>query len=261
MSWNYPPLTGLLLSPLAEVTPRSAYFGMGLLNLGLAIGIGWRLGRAVGVAVALCFEPIAATIVLGQTSLVTTVLLWIGLSGLLRRPAISGATLGLLVIKPHLAWVVPLAVLGQGSWRIAVRAGAAGLGVAGAGIVASLIWPGPAAWTAFGDGLSQAGQALAARQFPWQQMPTLYVSLAALGAPAGIALAGQIAGAGLVGVLTYRIWRSRPGPGAVALSLIAATLASPYLYHYDLVCADWERRSTSRDGTGRRAGSRLRRSR
>ena len=192
MSWNYPPLVSHLLAPFASFEPRTLYFGLMAINLAIALGFGWRLGGGLGIAMTLAYEPVAASIVLGQTSLVTTLILWLGLAALLHAPVRAGATLGLLVIKPHLAWVAPLAVLGQGRWSVGWRAVAGALVVAGGWIAASLIWPGPAAWSAFLDGLGQAGQALARHQFPWQQMPTLFVSAAAAGAPTPISTARAI---------------------------------------------------------------------
>ena len=240
MSWNYPPVVSHLLAPFAAFEPRTLYFGLMAINLAIALGIGWRLGGVLGIAMTLAYEPVAASIVLGQTSLVTTLILWLGLAALLHAPVRAGATLGLLVIKPHLAWVAPLAVLavlGQGRWSVGWRAVAGALAVAGTWIAASLIWPGPTAWSAFLDGLGQAGQALARHQFPWQQMPTLFVSAAAAGAPTWLSATAQAGGAILAGALLVETWRARPGQGAVALSLIGAALASAYLYHYDLVCA------------------------
>ena len=237
MSWNYPPVVSHLLAPFAAFEPRTLYFGLMAINLAIALGIGWRLGGVLGIVMTLAYEPVAASIVLGQTSLITTLILWLGLAALLHAPVRAGATLGLLVIKPHLAWVAPLAVIGQGRWAVGWRAVTGALVVAGGWIAASLIWPGPAAWSAFLDGLGQAGQALARHQFPWQQMPTLFVSTAAAGAPTWLSAAAQACGALLAGALLLETWRARPGTGAVALSLIGAALASPYLYHYDLVCA------------------------
>lgn len=237
MSWNYPPVIALLLTPLHALDARVSYFALLAANLALAVGIGWRLGGLRGVLITLAYEPVAASLLIGQVSLAMSLALWLGLTALLRRPLQAGATLGLLVIKPHLAWVVPLALIGQGNLRILVRAGLGGVLVVAIAVAASLVWPGPAVWEAFLRGLGQAGEALAHHQFPWQQMPTLYVSLAALGAPALASGLAQAFGAVVSGGMVIAAWKQRPGRDAVAVTLIAATLASPYLYHYDLVCA------------------------
>lgn len=239
MSWNYPPVIALALAPFAEIPERAWYFGLMAFNAALAAALGWRIAGRRGACLALAYEPVLATLILGQTSLITAALLVTGVTAIAARPARpgwGGAALGLLAIKPHLAWTAPLVVLAQRKPGDRMRSLAGGALSAGLLVAASLVWPGPEAWRSFFLGLSQAGQALTAHKFPWQQMPSLFVTLAALGLPTGYALAGQILGVVMAGAGIVHAWRKAPPEVAAALTLIGTALGSPYLYRYDLVC-------------------------
>lgn len=242
MSWNYPPVIALFLAPFHGADPKLLYFALFGLNAVLAAACGWALARGRGVALAFAFEPVIATLTLGQTSLVTASLLLLATTLVAspergeRAAAGGGAALALLMFKPHMAWTAPFVAFGQRSARRRNTILISGAAVSLALIAASLAWPGLEAWTAFASGLSQAGDALAKRDFVWQQMPTPFVTLAALGAPIRLAYATQAAVAVAAAALVTGAWRTRTPADAAAITLIATALGSPYLYHYDLVC-------------------------
>jgi len=167
-----------------------------------------------------------------QNGFVTGALLVGGVALLDRRPLTAGALLGALVVKPHLALLVPFWLAAGGRWRAFLAAGASALGLLAL------------SWLAFGTatmlGYSDSWQASAAimrsadPEF-FLKMATLYGqvrvyagSTAATVAAAALALA-MIA-------LTMASWRrfGQDGMATGAATLAATALASPYLFSYDL---------------------------
>lgn len=147
------------------------------------------------------------------------------------RPFLAGLCFGALVIKPHLALLVPIALLADRQWRA--------IGGAAASAIGLLLF----AWTLYGT------QAMLAYRLSFDvsrilmahansdfllRMSTVYAGVRLfLGDQVAIAVQALIS---LVMVaLTWRVW-SRPGPieGKLAFLMTATTLATPYLFSYDL---------------------------
>lgn len=167
-----------------------------------------------------------------QNGFVTGALLVGGVALLDRRPLLAGALLGALVLKPHLALLVPFWLAAGGRWRAFAAAGASALGL----LLLS--------WLAFGTetmlAYTESWEASAAIMRVADselllKMSTPYAQARLFGGEiAATALAGAIALAMLAFVV--RSWR-RFGQDAMAtgaLMLAATALASPYLFNYDL---------------------------
>ncbi|HTK73506.1 MAG TPA: glycosyltransferase family 87 protein [Croceibacterium sp.] len=167
-----------------------------------------------------------------QNGFVTGALLVAGVALLERRPATAGALLGALVVKPHLALLVPFWLAAGGRWRAFSAAAACALGLLAL------------SWATFGTatmtGYITSWQASAAimragnSEF-FLKMATLYAQLRLY---AGAAVASAAAALLIVAMIALVIasWR-RFGEDAVATgsAMLAATaLASPYLFSYDL---------------------------
>jgi hypothetical protein len=167
-----------------------------------------------------------------QNGFVTGALLAGGVWLLDRRPLLAGALLGALIVKPHLALLVPVWLAAGGHWRafFAAAASAAGL------LLLS--------WAAFGwdtlldyTGSWQASAALmrAADAEFLLRMATPYAQVRLYaGETAALVIAGAIALAMLS--LVALSWRRFGGDALAsgALMLAATALASPYLFNYDL---------------------------
>lgn len=167
-----------------------------------------------------------------QTGLLTGALLVGGVTLLDRRPIVAGALLGALIIKPHLALLVPFWLAAGGRWRAFVAAGASAVGLLAL------------AWAAFG------GETMLAYTTSWKasaaimatadadfylRMATPYSQLALI-MPEWAAMAINIAIAlGLVALIMLAWKRCGGDVGATGALMLAGTaLASPYLFNYDL---------------------------
>lgn len=167
-----------------------------------------------------------------QNGFVTGALLVGGVALLDRRSLIAGVLLGALVVKPHLALLVPFWLAAGGRWRAFAAAGASALGLLAL------------SWLAFGSatmiGYTSSWEASAAiMRFGdadfFLRMATPYSQIRIYG---GEALAAGVAAllALAMGVLTMRGWRrfGQDGLATGALMLAATAIASPYLFNYDL---------------------------
>lgn len=167
-----------------------------------------------------------------QTGLVTGALLVGAVATLDRRPIMSGALVGALIVKPHLALLLPFWLAAGGRWKA--------FAAAGASVIALLL----ASWAAFGTATMQAyttswaasAHIMAVGDEAFHlRLATIYGQLRLI-MPANPALA--INGGVALGMvwLVVRSWRAFGNdPLATgALALAATALASPYLFNYDL---------------------------
>ncbi len=167
-----------------------------------------------------------------QNGLLTGAMLVFAASQLARRPALSGAAIGALVIKPHLALLMPFWLAAGGRWRAFLIAGATALGLM------------LAAWLVFGTATMLAyttsWDASAALMRP--DNPDFFVKMTTFYAQARMffdhplpLLVGTVS-ALMMAVVALLAWRRFDGDvRASAAAVLAATaLAPPYLFNYDL---------------------------
>ena len=116
--WSYPPPNLFLVLPLG-FTPYMA--GLALWSVAglVVLGVGLRAWTRVPWTWALLMlaPAEAVNIGLGQNGAFTAALLIGGLSLIDRRPALAGALLGLLIFKPQIAVLLPVAVLAGRRWK------------------------------------------------------------------------------------------------------------------------------------------------
>ena len=167
-----------------------------------------------------------------QTGLLTGALLIFAVTALERRPARAGAAIGALIIKPHLALLLPFWLAAGGRWRAFTAAGLTVvvlLGLSAAAFNPAIFAAYTESWDASATLMREADADFLLR------MCSLYAPLR-LYAGDGTALPV----AGLVGVCLLSVsmvsWRRFHGdPRASGAAVLAATaLASPYLFNYDL---------------------------
>ena len=167
-----------------------------------------------------------------QNGFVTGALLVGGVALLDRRPLVAGALLGALIVKPHLALLVPFWLAAGGRWRAFAAAAASSAGL----LLLS--------WLAFGTntmiGYVNSWQASAAIMRAADadfllRMATPYAQVRLFaGETAALVVSGVIALAMLaLVVLSGRRFGGDAMAGG-AFMLAATALASPYLFNYDL---------------------------
>lgn len=231
LPFAYPPQALLLLAPFAVVPPwlgGAAWVAIGLAAYLVAARSGSRASDAQHAA----FAPLLHNAVIGQTGALTGALLLGGIGQVERRPWLAGGLLGLLLVKPQVALMVPVALVAARRWRVICAAAVSALVMTGAAWLAFGSAPFAALAGEAGTYAARAAAPAAARKFT-----SVYASAASLGIAPGAALALH----GLVAALAaWRLWRGwrAAGPvdqGRVMLLLAASALASPYLFAYDMM--------------------------
>ena len=151
-----------------------------------------------------------------------------------RRPVLSGILIGCMIVKPHLAILVPLVLLWRRDWIAFAAAAATVIALVGL----SILFFGVDLWTIY---LTQTAMVQAAMvddvgTFFIRMMPTIMPSLALAGVGGTLAAIVQIVVAlGAIGLL---LWRMPKDSGEAGLAAATATfLVLPYAFNYDMTVA------------------------
>ena len=228
--YNSPPILLLLITPLGFLSYPAAAIVFLLLTGALYLWMARKLLPDNRAMIFACTLP-AAVYHIGT---VQELLLIAGLNGLAlfwldKRPRLSGAIVGLLAIKPHLAILWPIFLALSGRWK---NFAAATVSLALLFVTAGLIfgWP---SYLRFVQNLGPSADLIFGVHVAKQTYASLFGNLRALGL--SIPAAGVIHGASALLGLIASAWVFRKGDWqAQCAAFCAATLLmSPYLYFYD----------------------------
>ena len=228
-----PPELAWLVTPLSFLPyPPAAWIWTGL--LAVAFVLVWylvapgrsivRLVHGLGAAVLL---PVFVGVLFGQVSLLVVAAVAVSWWLLSRgRPWLAGVVLSAIILKPQIAFLVPLALLLAGYGRVFVAWLAVSVPLAAVTLLAT--------GTEVFHEMSRSLHAVSGVPGPIQS--SLLRQLPLPVAAVGIAL--------VLGVCVLILWRGRgSGPSRpIAVGLIASVLVSPYINFYDLsalVLAAW----------------------
>ena len=166
-----------------------------------------------------------------QNGFLTGALLIGGVLALRRSQALSGALFGALIVKPHLALLVPLWLLAGRKWTALVAGAASAIGLS----LLSLAMFGAETWRAWPDSFAVSAAIMRDGDAVfWQRMGTVYSAVRLYGG-AEAALIAQAAVTLACAALVVFAWRrTRDSEATGALMLAATALGSPYLFAYDL---------------------------
>lgn len=231
--WLYPPIAFLPYWPLALLPYLGALAAWNCAGLAAYLAAVWRVvpgGRAL--AVASTFPAVFVTALHGHNGLLIAACFGAGLVLLPTRPIAAGLLLGLVSIKPHLALLVPVALLAARQWRAIAAAGASALSLAAIITIAFGIEP----WRAFIESTVLARALLEIGGVPYSKISSVFSSVRLVGGTVGLAYAlhGVLAVAAAVAVAWLWVTPSRYELRAAGL-ICASLIATPYVYDYDLV--------------------------
>lgn len=235
-SFLYPPPFLLVCLPLG-LMPYFVALAAWLAITGVAYGAALRawLGARRGWMLTLAaFPAVLSEIGHGQNGFLTATLLGGGLWLLDRRPLLAGALLGCLIVKPQLAFALPVLVIASGRWRVA----GAAIGAAGALCLVSLAAFGWGVWHGFLAGSAVGRAILEQGLVDPGKMVSAFAAVRVLHGHVGLGYATQAAVAIGAATLLWRVARSPAAPGGHAATAAAAgLLMSPFLLDYDLTAA------------------------
>jgi hypothetical protein len=233
----YPPPFLLVVSPL------------GLLPYGIALPVWVAATYALWLSVSRRmlpegFWPIAVypgALVAAwhaQNGFITASLFIGGVLALRKRPILAGALFGALIIKPHLAVLIPVALIAGRQWRAFWAAAASAVGL----LLVSWLVLGGEAFSAFLSSTAISGSLLGSSHDNFYidgddfllRMPTVFALVKIL-AGSTAAWAAQAVSSVVMAAIVWWAW-ARPGDylGKGAVLATATVLATPYLFSYDL---------------------------
>ena len=165
---------------------------------------------------------------IGQNGLLTTAIFAFGASAVATQPYLGGAVLGLLIIKPQLGVLLPIALLADRNWRGIAGAAASSLLLLGAAAVVF----GPDSYRGFLAVTGNYAGYMANSRWNWGELASLFAFLRYFGVPQPAALATQGIAALVAAVVTWRSWSAK-AEHRVAVLAAATLLVPPYLFTYD----------------------------
>ncbi len=230
-AFYYPPPALLICLPLA----LAPYF-WSLAAWLAATGFGFfRVVRGLlpglDPATLLAFPAVFINAAHGQNGFLSAALIGGGLLVMDRRPALAGLLFGTMAFKPHLALMLPFALVFARRWTTLVTAA-----IAAAGFCAlSLLAFGAPVWSGFLADSSFARSALENNLVGNEKMQSVFAAVRLLHGPLGLAwgLQGAMALSGAVALFHLQRQAFR-APGEAPAVVCAGLLATPFLLDYDL---------------------------
>jgi hypothetical protein len=165
---------------------------------------------------------------IGQNGFLTTSIFIIGVSLLQKRPLLAGAILGTLIIKPHLALLLPVAVVAARLWSAAAGAALTILAL----LLLSLLLFGWQAYAGFLALLPQFTGGMDRNAWPWDEFASLFALGRYFGLAPWVAMTIHAIVAAAAAALTWQAW-SRQWEQRIAVLATATLLVPPYLLTYD----------------------------
>jgi alpha-1,2-mannosyltransferase len=230
--WNYPPSFLLVIMPLSLLPYKAALLlWLGVFFLAF-LAILYRLApHPLTWWFAIAFPANYWNFLHCQNGFFFGTMLGAGLWLLNRKPLVSGILLGLVTCKPHLALIIPLALIAGRRWRaLASMVSTALVLVLGSALVFGL-----KTWQAFLDNSSFVRRILESGAAPGHKSPSVFAAARMLAAGVTTAYGLQMVAAVMaIGVVCY-IWRRRREPEiANPILVLGILLSTPYLLVHDL---------------------------
>jgi hypothetical protein len=227
MPFPYPPPFLMIVTPFALVSFPIAFILWGVITAGLYALAGRRVAP---LAFVLANPPIIVALMIGQSSLLTGAIFIYGLTLVTTAPLAAGMVLGLLIIKPQLALMLPIAMIAGRQWRVIAGAMISAVSV----LVVALILFGPAAYRGFFDILPNYVGYMRQGSWDWAELASTFALARYFELSPWVAWAIQLIAAVSAATITAIAW-SRDWSEKIAILAAASLLASGYLFTYDAV--------------------------
>jgi len=234
--WNYPPSSLLIVYPLAllpYLQSLAAWLALGLIGYLAAL---WRIfPTPLTLWVGLAFPAVFWSVTHGQTGFLITSLFCWGLLLLPRRPLLAGILFGVLTFKPHLALLLPVALVAGRQWRTVVAAGVTAILLAAVSVVflGTGVWADFLASTAATRSMLESGMNVG----HYYKLQSIFAAARLLGFPMIVAYSLQALTALAAATAIVWVWHRPTGdPDMKNAALMAATpLSTAFIFDYDLM--------------------------
>jgi hypothetical protein len=225
LPFPYPPPFLAIITPFATL-PFGAAFLLWVATT--AIFYIWAARRVAPLPYAMAMPPAYLNLLIGQNGfLMSGIFIW-GASLVETNPWLGGAILGLMVMKPQLALLLPVAMLAGREWRVI---GGAMLSAFALLLVGLLLF-GWKSYQAFFAILPHYVEFLRDSRLPWHKLASPFALARFVGLAQTPALLIHSAIALIAAILTARAWRLRLDQ-RVPILATATMLIPPYFFIYD----------------------------
>ena len=231
--YSYPPVLLLLTLPLALI-PYVPALGVWLVATWYGFYRALKMTSGEGAFVlSLATPALLVNAIGGQNGALTAALLCGALILLDRRPIMAGVLFGCLVYKPHLALMLPFALIAGRRWLTVVTTGTTAVLL----VAASVALFGLQCWLDYLHNLDFLRAAiLEDGAGVWHRMVSVFVFARRFGADVQTAYIMQAVFAALAAIVVARSWWcDDSAPIRNALVIMGTCLTTPYLQDYDLV--------------------------
>jgi hypothetical protein len=225
LPFPYPPPFLIFVTPFALISFRWAFVAWIAIT---ATFYAVTARRFTPLSYAFANPPVLVDFMIGQTGFLTAGILLGGLALLPSAPFAGGAILGLLLIKPQLAALLPVALIAGREWR-AVAGGIVSVIIA---LAIALELFGIASYRGFIEILPHYVGYMRHNSWNWVELASPFAFLRYVGVQPVPALIVHASLAACAALLTALAW-ARNWPEKVAILATATLLISPYLLTYD----------------------------
>jgi hypothetical protein len=236
--YSYPPALLVLTAPLAALPYVPAlvlWLTASWWAFYRALASAWPEPRARGdiLLLAAATPAVFLNFVAGQNGAWSAALIGGGLAVLDRRPKLAGLLFGLMIYKPHLALLIPVALLAGRRWQAFATAAA----TASAIVAISIAAFGFDIWISYADHIAVLRQTvLESGVGVWHRMASVFVMARHAGSDVATAYALQACSAAIAAAVVTWLWhRNAPAENRNAALALGGFMAAPYLQDYDLV--------------------------
>jgi len=232
--WLYPPSYFLFILPLALLPYIGAWVGWMLVTgAGYVAVAKHTFADRLTLPLTLAFPATIQNFVQGQNGFLSAFFFGGGLLIISKRPLVGGIVLGAMSYKPHLAVLLPIALIACRLWM--AFAGFL-LGVLGL-VTVSTIFFGSDTWLVYFQNIMFAGQVLQTGGAPLFKAPTTFALVSLLGADLTTARIAQSVVSVASLVVVVWLWSRRAASFSLKAAglVIGSLLFTPSCYDYDLV--------------------------
>lgn len=221
----YPPPFLIVVAPFALLPFGIAFILWVLLTAAL---YGLAIRRIAPLAFGMANPPLLVDYLSGQSGLLISAIFVGGASLIASAPFTAGMLLGLLILKPQIALLLPVAMIAGGEWRVIAGAVASSIILLLAGIVIF----GPDSYQAFFHIIPQYVHFMRQNRWDWREFASIYGVARYFGLRESAALLVQVLAAASAAAVTAVAWFHR-WDEKIAVLAAGSLLMSGYMLTYD----------------------------
>ena len=232
LPWVISPSFMLYAAPLAKLPYIVSILTFNVLSLIIYAASLWYLFPRRKVLLAmLCMPSVLFCLYHGQTGLMSAALIAGCLFFYERKPLLAGLVLGLLIYKPQIGILFPVAFLAARQWKTIMGAAVTAV----SSILLSIFFFGWTIWDLYLFHNAKTFEHLIETQHSFARIQTVFGLVRVITGSSSIAMIAQAICAVIVAIIVFMVWRNKlPFELKALVLVIGICFSTPYLQLYDL---------------------------